>query len=67
MIEIPLLQGKTMYFQLLAGSFILNKNLIQALNLIFSITMTSWGTKPKVGEYYGKNVRSSSSISGWWT
>lgn len=48
MIEIPLLQGKMLYFQLLAGSFILNKNLTKVLNFIFSNSTTSWSTEPKV-------------------
>jgi len=37
MVEITLLQGKTLFFQLLAGNFILNKNLIKVLNFIFNI------------------------------
>jgi hypothetical protein len=45
--QIALLEGKMLYFELFAGSFILNKNLIKVLNFIFSNSTMSWNSKPK--------------------
>ena len=47
MIQISLLQGKMLFFELFVDNFILNKNRTKVLNFIFSNSTTSWSSKTK--------------------